>query len=33
MRNIWIVKPGEITNRGHGINVCGDLESVKTIIR
>jgi hypothetical protein len=21
MRNIWIVKPGELTNRGHGITV------------
>ncbi len=24
-RNIWIVKPGEITNRGNGITVCDDL--------
>jgi len=25
-RNIWIVKPGEHTNRGCGINVCNTLE-------
>lgn len=25
-KNIWIVKPGENTNRGCGINVCNTLE-------
>ena len=25
VRNIWIVKPGEITNRGTGITVCENL--------
>jgi hypothetical protein len=24
-RNIWIVKPGEISNRGNGITVCDEL--------
>ncbi len=25
-RNIWIVKPGEITNRGTGITVTNDID-------
>jgi hypothetical protein len=25
VRNIWIVKPGENTNRGNGIEVCSDI--------
>lgn len=25
-KNIWIVKPGEMTNRGTGITVLNDLE-------
>lgn len=29
LRNIWIVKPGEITNRGNGINVCDNLQEIK----
>lgn len=33
MHNIWIIKPGEITNRGHGINVCSEIEQIKGIIR
>lgn len=24
-QNVWIVKPGEFTNRGHGITVCETL--------
>jgi tubulin--tyrosine ligase len=27
-KNIWIVKPGENTNRGCGINVCNTLERI-----
>jgi len=30
--NLWIVKPGENTNRGSGIKVVSDLESFKQII-
>jgi tubulin--tyrosine ligase len=29
---LWIVKPGENTNRGCGINVCKDLSHIKGII-
>ena len=28
-RNIWILKPGENTNRGTGISVCGSIEQIK----
>ena len=31
-KNIWIVKPGEVTNRGTGINVCDNLPAIKKII-
>ncbi len=31
-RNIWIVKPGENTNRGQGITVLKDLDEIKTLI-
>lgn len=31
-RNIWIVKPGENTNRGQGITVLKDFEEIKAII-
>lgn len=30
--NTWIVKPGENTNRGSGIQFCKDIESVRDII-
>ena len=30
LKNIWIVKPGENTNRGTGISVCSSLEEVKS---
>ena len=30
--NIWIVKPGENTNRGNGINVCCSLKEVNDIL-
>jgi hypothetical protein len=29
---LWIIKPGENTNQGCGINVCRDLPSIKGII-
>ena len=32
LKNIWIVKPGENTNRGCGINVAKDLDSIKGIV-
>ena len=31
-KTIWIVKPGENTNRGCGINVCKDLQQIRDII-
>ena len=32
LQNIWIVKPGENTNRGNGINVCKDLDNIMNIV-
>jgi hypothetical protein len=32
-KNMWIVKPGENTNRGNGIQVCSSLQQVMNIIR
>jgi hypothetical protein len=29
---LWIIKPGENTNQGCGINVCRDLPAIKGII-
>lgn len=29
LKNIWIVKPGENTNRGSGISICNSLEMVR----
>ena len=31
-RNIWIIKPGENTNRGTGITVCSTLDQIKAEI-
>ena len=31
-KQIWIVKPGENTNRGCGIQVCRELSQIKEII-
>jgi len=28
-RNIYILKPGEVTNRGRGICVLSDINSIK----
>ncbi len=30
---MWIIKPGEMSNRGRGIKVCHDLHGVKAAIR
>ena len=32
LKGVWIVKPGENTNRGTGIAVCGTIEQVKAEI-
>ena len=32
-KNVWIVKPGENTNRGNGITVCGSLQEIKKVIQ
>jgi hypothetical protein len=31
-KNLWIIKPGENTNRGHGIEVCKTLSEIEAII-
>jgi len=28
-KDLWIVKPGENTNRGCGITVCRELDQIK----
>lgn len=30
--NLWIIKPGELTNRGNGITVCGDMAEINKLI-
>lgn len=32
MKNLWIIKPGENTNRGFGIIVARDLAHIKELI-
>jgi len=32
-RNIWIIKPGENTNRGCGIEVASDFGEISEIIK
>ena len=32
LNNLWIVKPGEATNRGIGIKVCGTIEEIALVI-
>jgi tubulin--tyrosine ligase len=32
MYNIWILKPGENTNRGDGIHVCKTMKEVKALV-
>lgn len=29
IKNMWIIKPGENSNRGNGISVCFNLEDVR----
>ena len=31
-RGLWIVKPGELTNCGHGIHVSADLEEIRALV-
>ena len=31
-KNLWIIKPGENTNRGCGIQVCKELDAIKNLI-
>ena len=33
IQNIWIVKPGEFTNRGQGITVCKSLAEITALIK
>lgn len=33
LQNIWIIKPGEFTNRGQGITVCKTLPEINAIIK
>lgn len=33
MRNIWIVKPGELTNRGNGITVIDEVYELDAIMK
>jgi len=32
-QNIWIVKPGELSNRGTGINIIQDINSLNDILK
>ena len=32
-KNLWIIKPGENSNRGRGIRVCKNLSEIKEVIR
>lgn len=31
-QNLWIIKPGEFTNRGQGIKVCKTFEEIKALV-
>jgi tubulin---tyrosine ligase len=31
-KDLWIIKPGENTNRGCGITVCRDLNEIRGIV-
>lgn len=31
--NLWIVKPGENSNRGNGIKLCLNLAEIKSIVK
>jgi tubulin monoglycylase TTLL3/8 len=30
--SLWIVKPGEYTNRGNGITVCQDISEINKVL-
>ena len=30
---MWIIKPGQMSNRGRGIKVCRDLNDIKVSIK
>jgi len=32
-KNVWIIKPGENSNRGHGIQISNSLEEIKEIVK
>lgn len=32
-KNVWIIKPGENTNRGNGINVSSNLNEIKNLVQ
>lgn len=32
-KHLWIVKPGENTNRGCGITVCKDLDQIRNLVQ
>lgn len=32
LNNLWLVKPGELTNRGRGIYICGSIEEILVLI-
>lgn len=32
-KNVWIVKPGELSNRGNGITVFDELYEINTILK
>jgi tubulin monoglycylase TTLL3/8 len=32
MHNLWIIKPGENSNRGQGISVCNNLYQIKSLV-
>jgi hypothetical protein len=31
-KNIWIIKPGENTNRGMGITVLSEIDQIKELL-
>jgi hypothetical protein len=31
-KNVWIIKPGENTNRGNGIDVSSNMNEIKQLI-
>jgi hypothetical protein len=31
-KNTWIIKPGENTNRGNGIDVCRSIEEIRSVV-